>query len=179
MTEEVKKAEVKPKQTRGKKARRMDGSHKRKNAAKPKPKKVKKVSKTPIPKAEQTNNLVQDLAKTILKEQTEKKERKAQKNYEAAITSEVVESTDRVVLTEGLSIHDPIIVNNHEREVFRHIDRLFGRADGSYTVLGERTNTQFIRQIQARRRLKFVMLEDKNSHRYVIIFDVSALSLVH
>lgn len=81
-----------------------------------------------------------------------------------------------IILTKGTSPRSPVIIEKSEREVSLFLNNQFGSADGDYTVLGDGVQTRTVKG--KRKRLKTVLVEDRNNFRYIIYFDLTKISLV-
>jgi hypothetical protein len=133
---------------------------------------------------------ISDLAKSIIEERTEEavEEEKAIEKEEVVlplptslslgtfeekhnVNHDVPVSTGPKQLPIGSTIHNPFKVQRYEREVTQFLESIFGRDDGDYMLLNERTT------IIGGRRIKTMYIEDKNNNRYRIFADTSTLSM--
>lgn len=69
-----------------------------------------------------------------------------------------------------------IVVNRHIQEMYNVLGNIFGAKNGDYFIGSE--NTMTVTSIGQRKRLKCILVEDKNGFKYSMWFDVSRLGPV-
>lgn len=83
-----------------------------------------------------------------------------------------------VTLKYGKTIQDPIIVRK-DFEVYSVLNSIFGGSDGSYFIINENTITKFYPKEHKHKKFKIVYIADKNNFKYMVWFDITALSFIH
>ena len=123
---------------------------------------------TKKPKIDKT---VKTLAKEILKDH---KQEDTFTSFDDTLHKQDRPIIERIKLPVGLAQNVPFIVKKTEREIYSFLETYFGSKEGDYFILNELTQTK--RTKEGLKRIKGILLEDKNNFRYLIWFDTTALS---
>lgn len=131
------------------------------------------------PVRQMPKKLVERLAKTIKTDLEEEQlqdeinpveEQKTTFQKSSHSVEQPVIDVQRIIFNEGSHPKNPFIVQKHESEISKYLEKVFSN---TYIVLTERTITNHLGK-----RLKTLMLEDCNNFRYLIWIDVSILSML-
>ena len=87
---------------------------------------------------------------------------------------EVSDKIEKKIITIGHSPNDPIVIFKNNREIEQIFFKLFGNKNGDFFILNESMQNSFKNGVK--RKLKFIIIEDKHHFRYSFWFDISKLS---
>ena len=81
-----------------------------------------------------------------------------------------------VVFSFGRTKDTAIVIDRHIQEMYNILGNIFGAKAGDYFIGSE--NTMTITSLGKRKRMKCVLIEDKNGFKYAVWFDISRLGPV-